>query len=164
MGKNFLTGLVFAAALFAAPGFAQEKPGADLVSLISAVRARVAEQTCKKEDPRCNLLFDTSPLHTEFITLQNLKLKFAMCPGYAPSQGISDTSPDFEQASSKFMRSIAGLLSRRGSVEVDTRSNTFIVTEVNDRLEIIMPFMRSLGDPRFTVEDVVKAFEAEAGK
>ena len=84
---------------------------------------------------------------------------------YGPSTNMSDTfGPDFQEASSKFLRSIEGLLSNRGAIEVDTRSNTFIVTDIRERLELIMPFMKSLGDPRFTVEDVTKAFKAETGK
>lgn len=108
-----------------------------------------------------NNVLDTSPLVTELI-----RLNYAMASGASASQSTTaGTSADSSASSGSSGSSQAGgaggdgllpiikrRLSRRGSIEIDSRSNSLIVTDVRSNIDAIKQLIDILDQPEPQVE------------
>ncbi|MBX3282653.1 MAG: type IV pilus secretin PilQ [Acidobacteria bacterium] len=108
-----------------------------------------------------NNVLDTSPLVTELI-----RLNYAMASGQGASQSLTaGTSVDSSASASSSGSSSAGgaggegllpiikrRLSRRGSIEIDARSNSLIVTDVRSNIDAIKQLIDILDQPEPQVE------------
>lgn len=112
---------------------------------------------------------DTQPLMTEFIRLNYAQAKGGYVRGaetagtsvdpalnpYAPaasSTGPSATSEGSGSTSDSLLPIIQRRLSRRGSIEVDPRSNSLIITDVRENIEAIKTLVSILDQPEPQVE------------
>lgn len=104
---------------------------------------------------------DTSPLYTEFIRL-NYAYGFGNLGGQAGSAGQTSTGSSntgggmggggMSGADQGVLGIIKRRLSRRGSVEVDGRSNTLIITDVRENIDAIRQLVTLLDQPEPQVE------------
>ncbi|RIJ88438.1 MAG: hypothetical protein DCC44_13110, partial [Acidobacteria bacterium] len=109
-----------------------------------------------------NNVLDTSPLVTELI-----RLNYAMASGASASQSTTaGTSVDSQATSAASSGSsqaggvggdgllpiIKRRLSRRGSIEIDARSNSLIVTDVRSNIDAIKQLIDILDQPEPQVE------------
>ena len=108
-----------------------------------------------------NNVLDTSPLVTELI-----RLNYAMASGASASQSTTaGTAVDSSASSASSGGSQAGgaggegllpiikrRLSRRGSIEIDARSNSLIVTDVRSNIDAIKQLIDILDQPEPQVE------------
>lgn len=115
-----------------------------------------------------NNALDASPLYTEFIRLNYARAKDAIVRG-TPTAGTATNSvfannggaPQQTQAAPTATGGTAGegllpiiqrRLSRRGSIEVDGRSNSLIVTDVRENIDAIRQLVAILDQPEPQVE------------
>ncbi|MBK9216830.1 MAG: type IV pilus secretin PilQ [Chloracidobacterium sp.] len=115
---------------------------------------------------RMNNQLDTSPLYTEFVRLNYARAAGTLAGdaggGNALSTGTSNSSSGGGGASAGGAggagtdQGILGIvkkrLSRRGTVEVDGRSNTLIITDVRQNIEAIKQLVSLLDQPEPQVE------------
>jgi len=119
-----------------------------------------------------NNQLDASPLHTEFIRLNYARAKDGLVRGSTsagtkvditgsgtPYRDAQAGSPNFSGETGAATASTDGImpiirrrLSRRGSVEVDGRSNTLIVTDVRENINAIRQLVTFLDQPEPQVE------------
>jgi len=117
---------------------------------------------------------DGSPLYTEFIRLNYARAKDGIVRGNATSGTSSQTQPQYSDgasargattmapsmgtgassggASQGILPIIQRRLSRRGSVEVDSRSNSLIITDVRENIDAIRQLVSILDQPEPQVE------------
>jgi type IV pilus assembly protein PilQ len=105
---------------------------------------------------------DTSPLYTEFIRLNyafgNGSLSGqsggagAFVGGVTPSVGGSGGAVGSGGNDQGIMGIIKRRLSRRGAVEVDSRSNTLIITDVRENIDAVRQLVALLDQPEPQVE------------
>lgn len=119
---------------------------------------------------------DTAPLYTEFIRLNYARAKGALARGVEtsgtstePNRGLSNASytepasglPSFGSGAASASSSGEGILpiiqrrlSRRGSVEVDERSNSLIITDVRENMAAIKQLVAILdqAEPQVEIE------------
>jgi type IV pilus assembly protein PilQ len=123
---------------------------------------RVADmEKLQKEDELKKLLdagkLDRSPLYTEFV-----RLNFATASGSAGGTGFqtgtaAGGSEDSGGASASgggggLLGIVKKRLSRRGAIEVDSRSNTLIITDVRENLDAVRQLITLLDQPEPQVE------------
>lgn len=89
---------------------------------------------------------ESEKLTTKFIKLNNLELKVIDHKCIAT----------FDENGEKFIRFIKKSLSLKGEVEVDSRSNTLIITDSESRVKIIANFVKLLDASGFTLKEIVK--------
>jgi type IV pilus assembly protein PilQ len=110
---------------------------------------------------------DGSPLYTEFIRLNYARAKDSIVRGSA-SAGTSTTNPGASfgpsasggstptatggKAGEGLLPIIQRRLSRRGSIEVDGRSNSLIITDVRQNIDAIRQLVAILDQPEPQVE------------
>ena len=103
---------------------------------------------------------DGSPLYTEFIRLNYARASGGMIRGTSTSgtaSGSSGLAPSSGGASSGgagegLLPIIGKRLSRRGSIETDSRSNSIIVTDVRENIDAIRQLVAILDQPEPQVE------------
>jgi type IV pilus assembly protein PilQ len=105
---------------------------------------------------------DTSPLYTEFIRLNyafgNGSLSGqsggagAFVGGVTPSVGGNGGAVGASGNDQGIMGIIKRRLSRRGAVEVDSRSNTLIITDVRENIDAVRQLVALLDQPEPQVE------------
>jgi type IV pilus assembly protein PilQ len=130
------------------------------VATIEVLATEAASQQ-KISDAR----LDNSPLLTEFIRLNYARASGTLAQAAGPNSGFTggSTSQGLStggggggaQGSSGeqgILPIIARRLSRRGSVEVDGRSNTLIVTDVRENIDAIRQLVTLLDQPEPQVE------------
>lgn len=118
-----------------------------------------------------NNALDTQPLVTEFIRLNYARAKGGLAKG-SSTAGKSSTgdsfalprangegvSPDFTEAggasgdSEGILPIIRRRLSRRGAIEIDSRSNSLIITDVRENIDAIRQLVIVLDQPEPQVE------------
>jgi type IV pilus assembly protein PilQ len=121
----------------------------------------LADEYAEKVKIRDNVL-DSSPLYTEFIRLNyarasgTLGTQAGNSSGFSGGQvgGPTTTTSDATGggADSGILPIISRRLSRRGSVEVDGRSNTLIITDVRENIDAIRQLVGLLDQPEPQVE------------
>jgi type IV pilus assembly protein PilQ len=126
------------------------------------LRVADVEKLNKEEDLRKQLesgKLDRSPLYTEFV-----RLNFATAAGSSGGTGFTTgteagSGNESSGASSAGGASGGGLLgiikkrlSRRGAIEVDSRSNTLIITDVRENLDAVRQLVTLLDQPEPQVE------------
>jgi type IV pilus assembly protein PilQ len=106
-----------------------------------------------------NNKLDLSPLYTEFI-----RLNYARAAGAIGRGGATSGTPTSSGASSSsgsagaspagegLLPIISKRLSRRGSIEVDGRSNSLIITDVRENIDAIKQLVAILDQPEPQVE------------
>jgi type IV pilus assembly protein PilQ len=101
---------------------------------------------------------DGSPLYTEFVRLNYARASGTIGRG-SPSTGTSTGSSSAGSSSSAGGAGGEGLLpiikrrlSRRGSIEVDGRSNSLIITDVRENIDAIRQLVAVLDQPEPQVE------------
>jgi type IV pilus assembly protein PilQ len=102
---------------------------------------------------------DRSPLYTEFV-----RLNFATASGSAGGTGFTtgteagggDSGASSSASAGGSGGGLLGIikkrLSRRGAIEVDTRSNTLIITDVRENLDAVRQLITLLDQPEPQVE------------
>lgn len=102
---------------------------------------------------------DSSPLYTEFIRLNYARAAGAIAAGQPTSGTPAGSGGGASAAASSGSSSGEGLLpiikrrlSRRGSIEVDNRSNSIIVTDVRENIDAIRQLVAILDQPEPQVE------------
>lgn len=102
---------------------------------------------------------DSSPLYTEFIRLNYARAAGSISPGQATSGtpagsggGSSASASASGGAGEGLLPIIKRRLSRRGSIEVDNRSNSIIVTDVRENIDAIRQLVAILDQPEPQVE------------
>lgn len=102
---------------------------------------------------------DSSPLYTEFIRLNYARAAGSISPGQATSgtpagsgSGSSASASASGGAGEGLLPIIKRRLSRRGSIEVDNRSNSIIVTDVRENIDAIRQLVAILDQPEPQVE------------
>jgi type IV pilus assembly protein PilQ len=122
---------------------------------------RVADvEKLNKEQEALNTLkngqLDRSPLYTEFV-----RLNFATASGSAGGTGFetgTEASGGNESSGASagggggLLGIIKKRLSRRGAIEVDSRSNTLIITDVRENLDAVRQLITLLDQPEPQVE------------
>lgn len=124
-----------------------------------AERKTLADEAAVASKIRENQL-DTSPLYTEFI-----RLNYARASGTLSGQGgqasqFQGGQPSGETAGGSNLASgeqgilpiINRRLSRRGAIEVDSRSNTLIITDVRENIDAVRQLVALLDQPEPQVE------------
>jgi type IV pilus assembly protein PilQ len=98
----------------------------------------------------------TSPLYTEFI-----RLNYARASGDQAGQSTTTGTDSSSASSSSSSSSASGggilpiikrRLSRRGSIETDSRSNTLIITDVRENIDAVRQLVALLDQPEPQVE------------
>jgi type IV pilus secretin PilQ/predicted competence protein len=130
------------------------------VATIDVLATEAASQQ-KISDAR----LDNSPLLTEFIRLNYARASGTLAQAAGPNSGFTggSTSQGLSTGGSGggaqgssgeqgILPIIARRLSRRGSVEVDGRSNTLIVTDVRENIDAIRQLVTLLDQPEPQVE------------
>lgn len=122
-----------------------------------AEQKTLAEETVISEKIR-NSQLDNSPLYTEFIRL-NYARALGSLPQGTPKSGTESSSGNEASSGGGQGAGGAGLLpiikrrlSRRGSIEVDGRSNTLIITDVRENIDAIRQLVSLLDQPEPQVE------------
>jgi type IV pilus assembly protein PilQ len=99
---------------------------------------------------------DGSPLYTEFISLNYARASGTMDRGSASAgtaSGSSGSSSGGEASAGEgLLPIIKRRLSRRGSIEVDGRSNSLIITDVRENIDAIRQLVAVLDQPEPQVE------------
>ena len=102
---------------------------------------------------------DNSPLYTEFIRLNYARAagaigKASTTSGVVPGgNSSSDNSGGAQQGGGEgLLPIIKRRLSRRGSIEVDARSNTLIITDVRENIDAVRQLVQLLDQPEPQVE------------
>jgi type IV pilus assembly protein PilQ len=108
---------------------------------------------------------DNSPLLTEFIRLNYARASGTLAQAAGPNSGFTGGSTSQGESTGGsgggaqgssgeqgILPIIARRLSRRGSVEVDGRSNTLIVTDVRENIDAIRQLVTLLDQPEPQVE------------
>ncbi|MGI8468118.1 MAG: type IV pilus secretin PilQ [Pyrinomonadaceae bacterium] len=126
-----------------------------------AQRTVLANEATVARQIRDNQL-DTSPLYTEFIRLNYARASGSLTSAAGGNAGqFQGGAPSGESAgggttSAGGDKGILGIiskrLSRRGSVEVDGRSNTLIVTDVRENIDAVRQLVGLLDQPEPQVE------------
>jgi type IV pilus secretin PilQ/predicted competence protein len=124
------------------------------------VLATEASQQQKINDAR----LDNSPLQTEFLRLNYARASGTLAQAAGSTGGFAggSTNTSFSGGSGGdatggggdqgLLPIIARRLSRRGSIEVDGRSNTLIITDVKENIESIRQLVTILDQPEPQVE------------
>lgn len=117
-----------------------------------------------------NNALDTQPLVTEFIRLNYARAKGGLAKGSATSGRSSgdlsvggnlvnvprgEVTPDFSEAGGDtegILPIIRRRLSRRGAIEIDSRSNSLIITDVRENIDAIRQLVMVLDQPEPQVE------------
>lgn len=125
-----------------------------------ATRKILADESAVAKQIRDNQL-DTSPLYTEFIRLNYARasgsLQSAAGGNSAQFQGGTASGESAgggtTSGGDKGILGIIGKrLSRRGSIEVDSRSNTLIITDVRENIDAVRQLVGLLDQPEPQVE------------
>jgi type IV pilus assembly protein PilQ len=101
---------------------------------------------------------DGSPLYTEFIRLNYARASGTIDRGSASagtssgSSSSSSSSGGGQSAGEGLLPIISKRLSRRGSIEVDGRSNSLIITDVRENIDAIRQLVSILDQPEPQVE------------
>lgn len=100
---------------------------------------------------------DASPLYTEFIRLNYARASGTISSGSltaGTSTGSGGAAPTAGGASNEagILGIIKRRLSRRGSIEVDSRSNSLIITDVRENIDAIRQLVLILDQPEPQVE------------
>ena len=101
---------------------------------------------------------DSSPLYTEFIRLNYARASGSITRGQstsgtpAGSASSAAASGSSQQPGEGLLPIIKRRLSRRGSIEVDGRSNSLIITDVRENIEAIKQLVAILDQPEPQVE------------
>lgn len=96
---------------------------------------------------------DSVPLYTEFIKLKRL---------------LSGTSPpacnygsDIKEQYTGLSQVIDKMLSRRGAVETDSKSDSLIITDTKERVSLILKQIKDWDNSDLTLEEIIKDFESK---
>lgn len=99
---------------------------------------------------------DASPLYTEFIRLNYARAGGALARGSSSSGTPAGSGGGSSSAGASggvgLLPIISKRLSRRGSVEVDDRSNSIIITDVRENIDAIRQLVAILDQPEPQVE------------
>ena len=95
-----------------------------------------------------------SDLETKFIKLTNIKLPKDKC--YGDACNLDEKTKDF-------LLLFRPLLSKRGSVEVDTRSNTLLITDTLNRLKVNENFAKILDESSLGFDNLFSRKSDELG-
>jgi type IV pilus assembly protein PilQ len=125
---------------------------------VAAAKTLAAEGEVSRQ--RAENQLDTSPLYTEFMRLNyafgNGSLSGSSGQAGAFVGGVSSSSVGNSVGSSSSDPGILGIikrrLSRRGAVEVDSRTNTLIITDVRQNIDAIRQLVVLLDQPEPQVE------------
>ncbi|MGE3465960.1 MAG: type IV pilus secretin PilQ [Pyrinomonadaceae bacterium] len=105
---------------------------------------------------RQNNQIDTSPLVTELIRLNYATAAGEIAPGGTQSGTSTDKKGDTDLGKSAggdgLLPIIKRRLSRRGSIEIDSRSNSLIITDVQANLSAVKQLIAILDQPEPQVE------------
>ena len=113
---------------------------------------------------RQNNRLDTSELYTEFLRLNYARASGTLTESAGPSGGLTTGTSSSSSGSASATGGAAGgsdqgilgivkkRLSRRGTVEVDGRSNTLIITDVKQNIDAIRQLVSYLDQPEPQVE------------
>ena len=119
-----------------------------------AQRKTLAEEAAVESQIR-NSQLDNSPLYTEFIRLNYARASGTITPASfstgTPSGGSVDSAGG-GGGGEGLLPIIKRRLSRRGSIETDSRSNTLIITDVRENIDAIRQLVLLLDQPEPQVE------------
>ena len=102
---------------------------------------------------------DTSPLYTEFVRLNYARASGTIAQGSFTS-GVPTSGGESSQSTASsggsggegLLPIIKRRLSRRGGIEVDSRSNTLIITDVRENIDAVRQLINLLDQPEPQVE------------
>jgi type IV pilus assembly protein PilQ len=127
---------------------------ATLTVLKDEAKIRAEEETARTELRDAQLL--NQPLYTEFIRLNYARASGSLASASAGADSFVGGGASSAGAGSGgdagILPIIQRRLSRRGSIEVDSRSNTLIITDVRDNLEAVRRLISLLDQPEPQVE------------
>src|SRR5215204_5210008 len=127
---------------------------ATLMVLKDEARIRADEESARTALRDAQLL--NQPLFTEFIRLNYARASGSLASASAGADSFTGGGASAAGAGSGgdagILPIIKRRLSRRGSIEVDSRSNTLIVTDVRDNLEAVRRLITLLDQPEPQVE------------
>lgn len=127
---------------------------ATLVVLKDEARIRADEESARTALRDAQLL--NQPLFTEFIRLNYARASGSLASASAGADsftgGGASAAGSGSGGDAGILPIIKRRLSRRGSIEVDARSNTLIVTDVRDNLESVRRLITLLDQPEPQVE------------
>lgn len=127
---------------------------ATLMVLKDEARIRADEESARTALRDAQLL--NQPLFTEFIRLNYARASGSLASASAGADSFTGGGASAAGAGSGgdagILPIIQRRLSRRGSIEVDSRSNTLIVTDVRDNLESVRRLITLLDQPEPQVE------------
>ena len=91
-----------------------------------------------------------SELYSEFVKINNLDLPKSKC-------SFDSCVWESEENAKRFFRLFAPLLSRRGSIEVDSRTNTLVITDVKNRVKLLTEYAKLLDGSGLTTEELISS-------
>lgn len=99
-----------------------------------------------------------SDLTTEFIKLENFKISFKLISNFRELQSIDVRLIKEREV---FANLFNHLQSKRGSIEIDERSNTIIITDLPERVAVLKQFVLALDKSEFTIKNLVQQNSSE---
>ena len=127
---------------------------ATLEVLKDEARIRAEEETARTALRDAQLL--NQPLFTEFVRLNYARAAGSLASSSAGADSFTGGGASAAGAGSGgdagILPIIKRRLSRRGSIEVDSRSNTLIITDVRDNIEAVRKLITLLDQPEPQVE------------
>ena len=123
---------------------------------VSDILAQRTINTKEESSSKINIRFhggDSTLLHTEFVKLK-----------YLPS-GVSPSACNFgseiKEKYTGLSQVVRKMLSLRGSIETDSRSNSLIITDTKERVELILKKLREWDKPDTNLDEIIKTFESK---
>lgn len=110
MKKNIFICILLSLTIGAAPVIAQHINDGIIARLIGTVRSEISANTCDDRDSACNAASEVEPLYTEFVRLQNFKLRNEPEPARGSSFVSCTYGPELDESSMKLLRTIRGFL------------------------------------------------------
>jgi type II secretory pathway component GspD/PulD (secretin) len=126
----------------------------DLAIEIEDSNFRIVESSNNRErQVVAGSVFANVSLYTGFVRLEYLALEKPYWSNCFPKTGKVGANKYTDLQ--KFLNLLKKLLSSRGVIEIDGRSNTLIITDEEDRVKKVSEFVKLLDESGFTLEEIV---------
>jgi type II secretory pathway component GspD/PulD (secretin) len=92
---------------------------------------------------------ENQPLFTDFVKVKNLKFPKEKCE-------FDNCFFESEEETKNFFRMCTPLLTKSGSIEIDSRGNTIVITDVKNHLNFISKFINSLDESKLLSNGLIE--------
>jgi type II secretory pathway component GspD/PulD (secretin) len=93
----------------------------------------------------------------EIVKLHHIKLTYdSSCIGFAPSEVDTINLFNIEEKTSRFLSIFTKLLSKNGSIEIDFRNQTLIISDNKERKMLVKNLIETLDNSGLTLEELLE--------